>query len=159
MYAQVLDHFSWDPVDTNQAVDQPFRVTLTARDQDGDVILPFNGPVPISAESGLIFEEVNIGADTSQWNYPMSTLFHDARTQVIYLSSELGGARTITFLALKVNTKPGQPLGNWTIRMRHTPLDSYGTSPIWESDWTTVYQSDTTISTTGWTVFEFTVPI
>ncbi len=158
LYEQQLDHFSWEPVATNQAAGQPFYVKLTARDQYGDAILSFNGSIPISAESGSTTEEVSIGANTSQWGYPISTYYHDGRTQVIYLSSELGDARAITSLALKVNVTPGQPLNNWTLRMRHSPLESYGPSPVWESDWTTVYQSDTNISSTGWTVFEFDSP-
>jgi hypothetical protein len=50
-------------------------------------------------------------------------------------------------------------MSNFTIRMKHTDLSVYGSLPIWESsDWTTVYQTNETITTTGWVQFDFTTP-
>lgn len=108
---------------------------------------------------GVYAADVTIGTGTSTWNYPLSTNYHDARTQTIYLASEIGGAKTLTSLALNVSTKPGQAMNNFTIRLKHTTLSAYGTSPTWESTgWTTVYQASKTISTTGWATFIFAAP-
>ncbi len=88
--------------------------------------------------------------------WPMQTNYHDGRTQVIYLSSEIGGAKAITDLALDVYQVPGQPLNNWTIRMKHTSKNYYPDFPFFEtSGWTTVYQGNDTISSTGWRNFHF----
>ena len=47
--------------------------------------------VAVSASS-----EITIGTGTSTWNYPLSTYYHDARTQTIYLASEIGQVCNIT---------------------------------------------------------------
>ena len=101
---------------------------------------------------------VTIGTGTGTSAYPLQTSYHDSRTQVIYLQSELGGATTITGLALDVSTIPGQTLNNWTIRMKHTSLSSYATASLDASGWTTVYQANRTISATGWVDFVFSTP-
>ena len=77
---------------------------------------------------------VAIGQGTATWEYPLATFYHDARTQVIYLASELGAARMFGSLALDVTGIPGQTLKNWTIRVKHTSLAAYpvsfGTRPV-----------------------------
>lgn len=104
-------------------------------------------------------EVITIGTGTGTWNYPLSTFYHDARTQIIYLSSELGGPRTITSLSLDVSTLPGQIMNAFTIRMKHTDLSAYITSSTWESTgWTTVYAANQTMSSTGWNEFSFPTP-
>ncbi len=159
LYEQLLDHFSWDPVATNQAAGQPFYVRLTARDQYSDPMLSFSVPIPISGKIKTEEpEEIEIGTGSQSWSFPMFTYYHDSRTQVIYLNNELGEACSVTSLALNVSSIPGQALNNWTLRMRHTSLDSYGSAPEWESDWTTVFQNNTTVSSTGWITFEFDTP-
>ncbi len=88
--------------------------------------------------------------------WPMQTYYHDGRTQVIYLASEIGDAKTITDLALDVYQLPGQTLNYWTIRMKHTSKSYYSGYPYFEtSEWTVVYQSNETISSTGWQNFHF----
>jgi hypothetical protein len=102
---------------------------------------------------------VLIGTGTSTWVYPLATYYHDARTQTIYLASEIGDSYNITALALYVTQVPGQTMNNFTIRMKHTDLSVYGGSPNWESSgWTTVYQTNKNITTTGWVQFDFTTP-
>jgi hypothetical protein len=159
LYEQTLDHFLWESIGAEQWVDQPFNVSLSARDQHGSLISSFTDSVSVSGLiGGIPPSNMDLGIGSSQWNFPLSTSQHDARTQSIYLKTEIGGACRITSLALNVKSVPGQMLGNWTIRLRHTPLNSYGSPPMWESTWTTVYQKNTTISSTGWVVFEFDAP-
>lgn len=106
-----------------------------------------------------IAPEIIIGTGTSSWYYPLSTFYNDARTQTIYLSSEIGTPRNIISLGLYVAITPGQTMNNFTIRMKHTDLSAYGSSPQWEStDWMTVYQANQTITTTGWVQFNFSAP-
>jgi hypothetical protein len=110
-----------------------------------DIVPPVNGIV-------------TIGNGANTWDSPLRAYYRAARTQTIYLAGEIGPARTITKLALDVETTPGQTLNYFTIRMKHTTMGAYS-SPSWDSsDWTTVYQANQTISTTGWTQFDFTTP-
>jgi hypothetical protein len=88
--------------------------------------------------------------------WPIDTYYHDQRTQVIYMSDEIGEAKTITDLALDVYHVPGQTLNNWTIRMKHTSRSDYSQQPYFEtSGWTTVYQNNESISSSGWQNFHF----
>ncbi len=88
--------------------------------------------------------------------WPIDTYYEDQRTQVIYMSGEIGDAKTITDLALDVYQVPGQTLYNWTIRMKHTSRSDYSTQPYLEtSGWTTVYQNNESISSSGWRNFHF----
>jgi hypothetical protein len=88
----------------------------------------------------------------------MFTFWHDSRTQVIYTSAEIGSAKTITALALYVSTLPGQSLNNWTIRIKPTAMSSYSTASFETDGWTTVFQDDVTVTSTGWNLFAFTTP-
>jgi hypothetical protein len=93
---------------------------------------------------------------TAPW--PLGTYYHDSRTQVIYLASEIGGAKTITDLALNIQQAPGQALNNWTIRMKHTTLDAYPlpARPLFEtSGWTIAFQGNEPATPIGWRNFHF----
>jgi len=150
-----LDHFEWSAVASPQHADVPFAVTLTAKDADDGVFSGFGGTVNLTAFSGNLPEERTVGAGASTWNYPLTTLYHDARTQAIYLAGDLGGAGTISSLALDVHTAPGIAMSSWTVRMKHTALARYD-APAWEGDgWVTVYQADQTVPGAGWTMFNF----
>jgi hypothetical protein len=95
----------------------------------------------------------NIGNGTTPWDFPLYTFYDDSRTQVIYLASEISRAGFITSLAIDVNVVPGQVMKNWTIRMKHTTLNTYSSCAMESTGWTTVYQSDELIDATGWKTF------
>jgi len=103
---------------------------------------------------------VTIGAGTISWIFPMYTSNPNARTQVIYLASEIGKAGNIVNLSLDVTKEPGQVLENWTIRMKHTNLSEYSSNncSLETNGWTVVYQNDESIDNTGWYKFEFQTP-
>ena len=151
-----LDHFVWSAVPSPQFVDVPFTATLTARDGLDRTAINFNGTATVRGVADS--REVAIGAGTDGWEFPLATFFHDARTQVIYLPEEIGAPGKINGLALQITTTPGQPLTNWTIRIKHTPLKSY-VQAAWESDgWTTVYRNDETIQAPDRVTFLFPAP-
>jgi uncharacterized repeat protein (TIGR01451 family) len=154
--AGAIDHFEWSFIRSPQFVNEPFAATITALDAQNNVVASFTGEASLRglARTG----EITIGNETNAWQFPLATLFHDARTQVIYLADEMGGAGALNGLSLFVLATPGQTLSNWTIRLRHTPGAGYGT-PAWEAGaWTTVYQRDETIRTDGWVNFPFDQP-
>jgi hypothetical protein len=105
-------------------------------------------------------DAVSIGAGKISWIFPMYTSYHDARTQVIYLASEIGKAGKFIDLSLEITTVPGQILENWTIRMKHTSLSRYSDDNCsLEADgWTVVYQNDESIEEKGWRKFELQTP-
>jgi hypothetical protein len=93
------------------------------------------------------------------WAFPLYTYYHDARTQVIYPASDVACTGVLTSLALDVAVLPGQPMNHWTIRMKHTTLDSYPEDPQWDDGgWTVVYQGNDAISSIGWATFVFSTP-
>src|SRR5262249_35057470 len=118
-----LDHFSWSLIASPQYVDTPFAATITAKDPFENTVSNFTGTVHLSSVARG--SEITIGNGEGKSVYPMATFFQDARSQVIYLASEIGPARRLSSLALNVATAPGQTLNNWTIRMKHTSLNSY----------------------------------
>ena len=150
--------FAWDAIASPQSIGVPFPARLRAVDAQGRTVPEFSGTANLQGPDGNT--RPTIGTGTTTWNYPLYTYYHDARTQVIYLASELGGRRRITGLALDVTSLPGQVLNNWTIRVKHTALSSY-TTIAWEgpaSGWTIAVQRQQTISTTGWVEFTFAAP-
>ncbi|MCY2927241.1 MAG: LEPR-XLL domain-containing protein, partial [Planctomycetota bacterium] len=152
-----VTHFDWEPISSPQTVDVPFTTTITAKDANDYTVTDFSGPVNLSGQTGPD-TVVTIGTGTYGWTPVLYSNCHDARNQVIYHASEVGAADRITSLALNVTNVPGQVLNNWTIRMKHTALSAYSTY-AWEgSGWTTVYQSNQTISAIGWTTFVFSTP-
>lgn len=158
-FSRPLDHFDVAFIPSPQFEGTPFDVVISAMDSGNATIQGYDGSVNIfvnGADGGS--SEVTIGDGSMTWDFPLNTNFHDARTQTIYLADEIGGAKIIQGLALNVVSIPGQTMHNWTIRMRHTDLDDYSASQIWESDWAVVYQADTTITSTGWVVFTFQTP-
>jgi uncharacterized repeat protein (TIGR01451 family) len=151
----VLAGFTFAPIPGSNYSGAPVPVAITALDGNGAVATGFNGPATLLAlrEQHL----VTVASNTTTWNLPLATSFHDARLQSIYLTNELGAAGRITALALDVAQLPGQILSNFTIRLRATPDSSY-LGPAWQSNWTTNYQHDTLIPQTGWATFAFSTP-
>ena len=151
-----LFRFSWGTIGSPKQVGVPFATTLRALDSSNRTVTTFAGTVNLSSSASVV--NPNIGTGTSSWTWPLSTFYHDARTQTIYLASEIGGACTITALGLDVTTIPGQVMNNWTIRVKHTALAAYA-SNAWESTgWTTVHLSNQTITATGVATFVFSTP-
>ena len=151
-----VNGFTIEPVTPTQYAGAALPVTITARDGNGAVAAGFNETVTLLA---LRQPRTNtIGTNTTTWNLPFNTSFHDARVQSIYLTNEVGPAGRILSLALDVATTPAQTLSNWTIRLRHTPSGSY-TAALWEFiNWQTNFQADVSVVSTGWVTFQFATP-
>jgi hypothetical protein len=153
----VLNSFSWSAISSPQAANVPFAATITAKDQFGDTFAGFASTANLSAS---VAATSTVGAGTAAWDYPLQTYYHDARSQVIYLQSDLGAATRLQGLALDVTALPGQTLNNWTLRLKHTASSTHA-SASWEgpaSGWTTVFQGNATVSATGWAWFAFDTP-
>lgn len=149
-----LHHFAFSNIASPQTSGTAFATTITAKDSANNTVTSFGGTASLSPST---FKTVGTGT-SSTTTLPLYTFYHDQRTQCIYLQSEIGVATTIRGLSLNVTTLPGQTLNNWTIRMKHTTQSSYSTASWDSSGWTTVYQANTTINSTGPTSFTFTTP-
>jgi uncharacterized repeat protein (TIGR01451 family) len=150
-----LHHFAWGPVPPTQYVHEPFLASLTAQNARNETVSDYEGLVAIR---GSYSNRVSaVGAGGTNWEAPLGAGYHDMRLQTIYSAADLANAGRISALALEVVGAPGQTLSNWTIRLRHTSLNSYG-FPIWETNWTTVYRMDQTLLATGWAQFSFQTP-
>ncbi len=98
------------------------------------------------------------GSGSSSWNYPLHAANHDSRTQVIYTASEIKYGGFIRGLAINVTGIAGQAMNNWTIRMKHTSMNSYDICELDSNDWTTVYSGNEPRGSTGWRTFNFSRP-
>ncbi|MBN1866234.1 InlB B-repeat-containing protein [Candidatus Sumerlaeota bacterium] len=158
--------FEWDTITSPQLRLSPIPVTIAAKTPGDDTETGFTGTVELTGH----FPDVTVGDGSAGTGVaPLMGLLSDARTQSIYTQSELGHARTLTALALNVDTFGPAPLSSFTIRVKHTPLVEYVdftpgplSRPYWEgpnSGWTTVYsQASTQIESSGWVWFEFSTP-
>jgi hypothetical protein len=153
-----VEYFEWSPVPSPQTVRQPFPVTITARDYYNDPATNFTGPAALSGRAGRLDAIIGNSSSPAVSIYPLATGFHDARTQVIYLASELGAARRFTGLALDVALPPAQRMNQFTIRLKHTRFSSFTTNGWETADWTTVYQADALVLETGRVNFPFSTP-
>jgi len=113
----------------------------------------------LAVELGVEPDKMAVGPYAGTWVFPMYTLYHDSRTQSIYLASEIGRSGRITGLSLYVTTIPGQTMNNWTIRIKTTALSAFSAPASMDATgWTTCYQANETISTTGQRKFTFSTP-
>lgn len=111
-----------------------------------------NAPPPSSAH------EITIGTGTSANTFPMATARYAARTQAIYLASEIGTQGTITAVALDVSTVPGLALSNWQIRIKHRGEPVFDPVAWDETDLQTAYLNNETVTATGWRTFNLQTP-
>jgi hypothetical protein len=150
--------FQWTAQPSHVVPGTAFPVTITAVDAYGDTATSFAS----TANLGVINPETStttIGAGLFASTVPLYTFQADCRGQVIYKRSEVGPARRITGLALNISTTSSFIYNNFTLRLRHTTLGNFNSSPAWEStDWTVAWQGNHTFSTSGWTTFTFTTP-
>jgi len=104
---------------------------------------------------------VEIGSGITAWGYPFYTSWCKARSQIIYLSNEIGTSGTINSVAVYVTVIPGQVMYNFTIRMKHTSISSYNPGVTNQFDNTGyVFCLNTTLSVTntGWVLIPLTTP-
>ncbi len=155
-----MSGFAWDTVPSPRYRQTPFSVNIRAVDSTGATVRAFAGAAALTVPSAGA-GPVQVGTGTGTWAYPLKAANHDARTQTIYLSSNLGSANRFSGLALDIAGAPGQTLDNFTIRMKHTATSKYNNDnqAVWESTgWTTVFQQNVTLNSTGWVEFPFSTP-
>lgn len=153
-----LASFVWSPIPATVQSGVPFPVTITAKDAQGLTVTTLPSATAVSLSAAVGRGPAITGTGTNTWEFPLYTFYHDARTQTIYLQSEIGAAGRLASLALDVTSLPGQTMNGCTIRLKHTTLSSYSTTAFDTTGWTTVYAAATTVSATGLATFTFSTP-
>lgn len=150
-----LSRFDWSALSGPQLVESPVTATVTARDAASNTLTSYTGPANLKAFNTTA--NLTIGAGTLSWSTPLGSLAH-ARTQSLYLQSEMGAARRLTGLALNILTSSSTVLNNFTIRLKHTSATSQSSTTWDSSGWTTVFSGTRTFNATGWQNTVFTRP-
>jgi len=152
----LVHQLAFDAVPSKVYVDVPFTLIGTARDVGGQIATNFNGPVHLLATENETF--YTVGSNSSPFEFPLGSSYHDSRLQVIYWATELGLAGEITSLSLDVTNVPGLGLSNFTIRTKPFVPAQFPTATWEASGWTTNFQSDVAITSKGWVTFAFRAP-
>ncbi len=100
-----------------------------------------------------------IGTGTTAVGWPYYTYYHDSRTQMLYLASEIlaggGSAGAITRIGFNVVSAASQVMNGFYIRMKNTNITSL---TAWETGFTDVYSGTYTVPGTGWQTIDLMNP-
>ncbi len=134
---------------------------FTFKANDGGVS-PTGGDSNIAAVTLNVDNTVTAGFGTDSnigTNTMINTTCYAARSQALYLNSDIGASKYITDLAVYFFSTP-ITLDEWTIRMQHTTMSYYEdvVSDFLTTGWTMVYQGDVTVTAEGWYNFHFQTP-
>lgn len=154
-----LAGFSFGPIPALQVKDRPFPVTVTARGLQGQTLITYGGPVDLRAYATTgVDVEISDPGQTSATT-PLRSQWPRARSEALYLASEIGTMDRIDSLSIEVTILPDIPLQEFTVRTRHTGRDVLPDDRTFHFDrWTQNYQTDLTIPASGWIEFPFSEP-
>jgi PKD repeat protein len=150
-----MGEFLFDPLPEIVA-GHPASLRIATGNAYGDIVEEYVGPATLRAEAQPFDPGIRVGEGEITQPMPLNTEYMDARSQIIYPASLMGGARSLDHLQLYFTVPPSLPVNQWTIRMKHTPMEFYPELPEWESEgWTVVYAANETLTATGWVTFVF----
>ena len=146
----------WSGIPSTQTLHKPFPVSLTAYDRLGGRVTAFSEPFSLSLLRSV--RDTGPVGESNVWEFPFRTYFHDAHSQFLYLTNDLGGAGQITSLAVHIDSLPGQAMNRFRIRLKQG-VNSQFLSQEWDSQgWTTVFSGDVLIGDSGWHRFRLDQP-
>jgi M6 family metalloprotease-like protein len=153
-----VDSYRVDVLNPPGQANQPFNVSVTALDQEGQPLSSSTEAFSLTAwedGSGALF---TLGPQGDVWDQPLDMWNYQHRVQMIYPAQWLEESGAITSMALNILQLPGNPLlEDFTIRMKHTSNSAFATGS-WESGFTTLYQDDVVLADLGWVSFELQTP-
>lgn len=122
----------------------------------GRVFAPSPPAMPPPDLPGPNEVEIFDAAYTGVWRPPFDTSRNKARLLCLFRADEIGRDGLITALAVRVESSPGIPLSNFTIRLQHTTASSV---PAWPAGgWATAFVGQVQGLVTGWHYFAFQTP-
>ena len=159
--SNALDRIEMSGIRSPATENQPVPFRIEARNSFGHLLDSFSGAVQFEADTeDFVDPGLYFGTGTNEWSqYPFNYLWCQVRVQTIYPAAQLGGPRTLDHLEIHTLLYPTET-ENWTIRLRHTPLDAYPEGATWDNEgWSVVCQTNVTVGLKdGWERFEFTAP-
>mgnify|MGYP002858231704 CR=1 FL=1 len=159
--AGAFHHFGVSSIPSPQVVGQSFPITVVAQDAINNPITNYAGsPAKLDFTSFSGFGSVQVGTATGSATLALATVSSTARSQHLYLASELGTAFRMRGLVLTVATAPPGVVNNFTIRMKHTTRATFPSSspPFEDTGWTTVYSGNLASLPVGTATFDFATP-
>lgn len=153
-----------------QAINSTVNYYIAAQDSAGSLVatLPAGGsgispPGTVPPAEWMQYEVANIniatiGSGTVSSNFPFATYYMDARTQYLYLASELNteSSDIIQIGFDVINADPGA-MNNFSIKFQNTSLNSL--TGFVTNGWTTCYSPALyTVQGTGWRTINLTQP-
>jgi uncharacterized repeat protein (TIGR01451 family) len=142
-----LHSFVFDQVPSPVFSEQNQFVTILARDGFLNRAVKFSGTATVQAEQTV--PPILIGTGATDWEYPLGT-FSSSKLQTIYNAGEIGSALELDALSLTTTDFIFFPesMANVTIRLRHTPLNSFPLGAAWESNsWVNVFAGQAPVVT------------
>ncbi len=131
-----------------------YTISLVSSNEFGD------SETEIKTNYIIVTDELVIGEGTIETiNYPFYNYFENNKSQMIYLSNELGAAKQLTSLSFDfsdvTNVIADRTMSNLSIKMMHTSQSS-GTAYLPNTSAEEVFFADTYTlpGTTGWQTFE-----
>jgi hypothetical protein len=103
--------------------------------------------------------DVCIGTGTTAVGYPYYTFYMDSRTDMLYLSSELGTggwAGHVRRIGFNITAAYPQVMNGFNIKMQNTTSTSITTFA--SSGWTTVFSGTYSVPSTGWQYINLNIP-
>ncbi|MBK8552278.1 MAG: hypothetical protein IPL53_14925 [Ignavibacteria bacterium] len=153
-----------------QAINSTVKYYLAVQDSEGSISFNITrggsgvNPPGYSCPSEMFQYQVanvltaTIGTGTISSNYPFATYFMDARTQYLYLASEINtGSSNIMQIGFDmINADPGA-MNNFSIKFQNTSMTSL--SGFVTTGWTTCFSpSSYTVPGSGWQNIKLTQP-
>ena len=138
------DALAFGPVASPQGTGVAFTVRLAACNAAGFTNRHHAADVALDAFTTTwtpVTQQVGAGTGTTEEF--LYTYYHDSRSQMIFLASELGAAGNITNIAFYLTSVPSPAtLSACTIRLKHTALAAYSTATFETAGWQTGYSAN-----------------
>lgn len=157
------DALAFGPVATPAGTGVAFTVRLAARNAAGYTNRNHAADVALDARStDVAVGSAQVGVGTGTTEYFLYTYYHDSRSQMIFLASELGAAGSITNIAFYLTQVPSpSTLNACTFRLKHTSLASYSGASFETAGWHTGYSASRALTSgqlNTWVSFPISPP-
>lgn len=153
-----------------QTINSTVKYYIAVQDSAGSLVstLPSGGsginpPGTVPPSTMFQYQVANIsiatiGTGTTSSNFPFATYYMDARTQYLYLASELNTqGSNILQIGFDVTSADPGPMNNFSIKFQNTSMTSL--TGFVTNGWTTCFSpSSYTVQGTGWQTVELTQP-
>ncbi len=149
------DTFHWSTIPPTVAGDTDFTATVTAVNDEGATYTNYHEPTLVELYVYGFDRTVGSTASTTTTSDIYNTAAQDSRCQLLYTAAELGSRpRWLSGLHFSLASAGGQPMQNFTVRIKNTALSHFDAQSNWESEgWTTVHHQESAPATNSTLLF------